>query len=59
MTKKEMANKLGYEYLGKGIDSEGNDGFIVRKYGTAEYKSIGNTVGEAYDWLSDRIEDVL
>ena len=55
MTKKEMANKLGYEYLGKGIDNAGNDGFIIRKYGTTNCKNIGLTVDEAYDYLSDMV----
>lgn len=58
LTKTQMAEKLGYEYLGKGIDSSGNDGFIVRKIGTTEFKSIGETQDSAQDWLMEKIKDL-
>lgn len=52
MTKKQLADKLGYEYLGKGLTPcGGEEGFIIRKYGTTQYKVIGNTQAETYDWL--------
>ena len=54
LSKKQLAEKIGYEYLGKGFDDAGNEGFVIRKLGTTEYKIIGQTQGEAYDWLMDK-----
>lgn len=51
MTKKQRANKLGYEYLGKGFDDSGNDGFIVRKHGTTNYINIGANLEQVEEWL--------
>ena len=58
MSKRQMADKLGYEYLGKGFDSSGDDGFIIRKYGTTNFINIGRTIAEAEDWLIDKIDQL-
>ena len=53
MTKKVLANELGYNYIGKGhVDCE--DCFVVQAKNTAEYKNIGRTQAEAYDWLMQK-----
>lgn len=54
MTKKELAKELGYEYLGKGVDSYGDDGFCIRKIGESRIRSIANSQAEAYDWLYEK-----
>lgn len=58
MSKRKMAEKLGYEYLGKGFDDACDDGFLVRKIGTTNFISIGNTMAEAEDWLIDKINQL-
>lgn len=59
LTKKEMCGKMGYEYFGKGIDSKGDDGFIVRKIGTSVLKSVGKTMSYATDYIKSSYEDFL
>lgn len=49
-----MAHELGFEYLGKGFDYSGNDGFILRKIGTSHLINIGSTQAAAQDWLLDK-----
>ena len=58
MTKRAMANKLGYDYLGKGIDSEGNNGFIVRKYGSTNRIKIGDNMNQAREWLEYKLSQL-
>ena len=59
MSKKSIASKIGYEYLGKGFDNAGDEGFIVRKIGTAELINIGTNIDQAVEWLYDKFERFL
>lgn len=58
MSKRALAAKIGYEYLGKGIDSAGDDGFIVRKIGTTNCIKIGNNMDQAREWLLDKAKEL-
>lgn len=55
ISKKAMAERLGYEYLGKGFDNAGDDGYIIRKIGTTNLTIIGYTQEQAHEWLTDKL----
>lgn len=58
LSKKRMADILGYEYCGKGCTPiSGNEGYIIRKYGTTDFIVIGNSMDEAEEWLSTKVKE--
>lgn len=59
ISKKQMADKLGYEYIGKGFDDSCDDGFIIRECGTTNHTNIGTTMEQATEWLEDRYNILL